>query len=472
MNTAGSLNTFEPGPKPMSLGVDTITKSGVKTVNSMLFTSYGKYENGSIDIFLITVELTDVRGVGTPFTDSEIKMAMMEMPNDCGSRQLSLKHKMDYPVILVFERIYYPILAAVGITVNLVAIFILRRGKCGLSKCIIRYLVAMAVADLMVVIFEEILKRINNIYLPINFLFITPICAMTLVAKVAALDCSVWFTVAFTFDRFVAISCPNMRARYCTPRTTSVVIALVVALACLRSAPFYFVFESKYLIDHIPYLCILTAAYLTSPWWAAMEWFSSILNPLVPIVLILLLNALTVKHIIKSNKVRRALMSNVDNPNDPERENRKKSMILLFALSGNFIVLWTPYFIHSLKWQTTNYSYTDKYYSNPIFIYQETGFMLQLLSSSTNTCIYGLTQRKFRQELKNGVKYLVTLNARLSKVSLEIYTLSEHSSVKDLTERKVAITENSGNTQASQTASGKENQMDLFATLFMSFLPP
>ncbi|XP_069771623.1 probable G-protein coupled receptor 139 [Narcine bancroftii] len=271
----------------------------------------------------------------------------------------------------------------------------------------------MAVADLMVVIIEVILKRINNIYLPVNFLFITPVCAMILVAKLAALDCSVWFTVSFTFDRFVAISCPNLRARYCTPRTASVVTAVVIALACSRNFPYYFHYEPKYLIDNIPYFCIEIAAYFTSPWWVAMEWFSSILNPLVPIILILLLNALTVKHILKSNKVRRALMSNVDNPNDPETENRKKSMILLFALSGNFIVLWTPYFIHSFKWQTTNYNYTDKYYSNPIFILQETGFMLQLLSSTTNTCIYGLTQRKFRQELKNGVNYLVTLNGKL-----------------------------------------------------------
>ncbi|XP_069771625.1 probable G-protein coupled receptor 139 [Narcine bancroftii] len=302
----------------------------------------------------------------------------------------------------IVEALGLVIISFSPVVVNLVAIFILRRGKCGLSKCITRYLVAMAAVDFMVVIIEVILKRINNIFLPINILFITPVCTMINVAKLAALDCSVWFTVAFTFDRFVAISCPNLRIKYCTTRTANVVIAVVVTLACLWNVPYYFVFDSKILIDNIPYHCIVTDAYSISPWWAAMEWFSSILNPLVPITLILLLNALTVKHIVKSNKVRRALLSNVDNPNDPERENRKKSMILLFALSGNFIVLWTPYFIHSLKWKMQNYNYTDKYYSNPIFIYQQTAFMLQLLSSSTNSCIYGLAQRKFRLELKNG----------------------------------------------------------------------
>ncbi|XP_067909532.1 probable G-protein coupled receptor 139 [Heterodontus francisci] len=298
---------------------------------------------------------------------------------------------------------------------NLLAIVILSRGKCGLSKCVTHYLVAMAVADLMVVIIEVILKRINNIYFPINVLFITPICAMKLVTKIAALDCSVWFTVAFTIDRFVAICCPNLKQRHCTQRTVNKVLATVCVLGCLRSIPFYFMYEPQLIINNIAYFCIETSAYCTSPLWAAYEWFDSILTPLVPILLILLLNALTVKHIIKSNIVRRALLSSINNQNDPESENRKRSMILLFTISGNFILLWMTYVVHSLRWRVKNYNYTDRYYSNPIYINQQTGYMLQLLSSCTNTCIYGLTQRKFREELKNGMIYLITLNGRLYK---------------------------------------------------------
>ncbi|XP_067884160.1 probable G-protein coupled receptor 139 [Heterodontus francisci] len=352
---------------------------------------------------------------------------------------------MDFPFIFEFERIYYPVLAAVGIMddmlnindeikpermailttsgslcsegnrVNLLAIVILSHGKCGLSKCVTHYLVAMAVADLMVVIIEVILKRINNIYFPINVLFITPICAMKLVTKIAALDCSVWFTVAFTFDRFVAICCPNLKQRHCTQRTANKVLATVCVLGCLRSIPFYFMYEPQLIINNIPYFCIETSAYYTSPLWAASEWFDSILTPLVPILLILLLNALTVKHIIKSNIVRRALLSSINNQNDPESENRKRSMILLFTISGNFILLWMTYVVHFLRWRVKSYNYTDRYHSNPIYINQQTGYMLQLLSSCTNTCIYGLTQRKFREELKNGMKYLITLNGGLYK---------------------------------------------------------
>ncbi|XP_078288072.1 uncharacterized protein LOC144612368 [Rhinoraja longicauda] len=90
--------------------------------------------------------------------------------------------------------------------VNLVAIVILSRGKCGLSTCTTRYLVAMAAADLLTLITGVILFRLRYHFFPWSILSITPVCSVFDVLKSAATDCSVWFTVTFTFDRFVARS--------------------------------------------------------------------------------------------------------------------------------------------------------------------------------------------------------------------------------------------------------------------------
>ncbi|XP_067878796.1 uncharacterized protein [Heterodontus francisci] len=315
----------------------------------------------------------------------------------------------------VFKRRYAwtPPCSSPLLEVNLVAIVILSRGKCGLSKCITRYLVGMAMADLMVVIIDVILNRINRMYLPISFFFLTPVCIVSFVAYIVVVDCSVWFTVAFTFDRFVAICCQKLQAKYCTEKTASLVIIIVCVVSCLRTIPFYYVFEPAFLIDNVPWYCVPIANYYTSPLWKAHEWIDSIITPLSPMLLILLFNALTVRHILAANRVRRGLRHNSENQNDPEVKNRRKSMILLFTISSNFILLWMTYVVHSLIWPVTNFYYTDKYYSNPIYITQQVGFMLLLLSSCTNTCIYGLTQRKFREELKNGMKYLFTLNGKL-----------------------------------------------------------
>lgn len=298
--------------------------------------------------------------------------------------------------------------------VNLTAIVILSRGKCGLSKCITRYLLGMAAADLIVVLINIIVEQINNIYLYARFLLITPVCALTLVFKVASMDWSVWFTVAFTFDRYIAICCQRLREKYCTEKTATVMIVTVVVLGCVRCIPFYFVVEPVAIIDNVLWRCVQIPEYFSSLVWKVYENFDSLITPLLPICLIILFNGLTIRHIIAANRVRQALR-NSESQNDSELKNRRKSMILLFALSFNFVLLSLPYVIHSMNWQAVNYFYTDKYLATPTYIMQQCGFMLQALSTCSNTCIYGLTQRKFRQELKNGLKYVFTLNGHLYK---------------------------------------------------------
>ncbi|XP_067882040.1 probable G-protein coupled receptor 139 [Heterodontus francisci] len=324
---------------------------------------------------------------------------------------------MGYPVIFQIERIYYPSLAVIGVIANLVAIVILNRGNCGLSTCITRYLVAMSAADLLLVILNVILNRINNIYFPVSFLFITPVCAVRVALLLANLDCSVWFTVAFTCDRFVAICCQKLKTKYCTKRTVGFVIVTVSVVSCVRSIPWYFVFVPLIIIDDVPWFCILTPYYYTSTFWSAYEWIHSIITPLLPFVFILVFNALTVRNIITANRLRKGLRGHGKGQNhiDPEMENRRKSIILLFALSANFILLWIPYVVHSLNWQVKNFNYADKNLSDPIYIAQQFGFMLRLLNSCTNTCIYALTQSKFREELKNGLKYPFSLIVKLFK---------------------------------------------------------
>lgn len=121
------------------------------------------------------------------------------------------------------------------------------------------------------------------------------------------------------------------------------------------------------------------------------------------------------RHIIAANKVRSGLRSCSENQNDSEVENRRKSMILLFALSSNFILIWLPYLIHSMNRQSVNYSYANKHLNTPVYIVQQSGFMFQFLSTCTNTCIYTLTQKKFREELKYATKYVFTLIGQLCK---------------------------------------------------------
>uniref|UniRef100_UPI00398F611D probable G-protein coupled receptor 139 n=1 Tax=Pristiophorus japonicus TaxID=55135 RepID=UPI00398F611D len=299
--------------------------------------------------------------------------------------------------------------------VNLMAIVILSRGKCGLSKCITRYLVAMATADLTVIVFNVILLQMSMLYWRDTFLLYTPVCRFIHFLAPTATDSSVWFTVAFTFDRFVAICCQKLKTKYCTERTAAVVIVTLSALFCLKNVPWPFVY-APYFTVNIPRGCRVSVQFYTAPTWRAFSWFEQLLTPVLPFCVILLLNTLTVRRILVASRARRNLRESSDggNDQDPEMRNRRKSIVLLFAISGSFILLWMTtvvYFFYCRILGTFNY----RTFYNPLATFEKVGTMLQLLSSCTNTAIYTVTQSKFREEMINALKYPFTLIGKLVK---------------------------------------------------------
>uniref|UniRef100_UPI00398F5278 probable G-protein coupled receptor 139 n=1 Tax=Pristiophorus japonicus TaxID=55135 RepID=UPI00398F5278 len=306
------------------------------------------------------------------------------------------------------QRICYMIIAVIGVPVNLVAIVILSRGKCGLSTCTTRYLVAMAAADLLVVITEVILRRINAYYFPRSFLDMTPVCTFIYLLTRVAIDCSVWFTVTFTFDRFVAICCQKLKTKYCTGRTAAVVLATSCFLLSSKNVPFYFAFGHGEKIDNVPWISVAIPAYYTEPGWVGFDWFDTVLTPLLPFVVILLLNALTVRHILVASRARKRLRceSKGENGNDSEMESRRKSVILLFTISGSFILLWLVFVINFLYYIIAGINPGD--YNDSSYKVAQVGYILRSLSCCTNTFIYGVTQSKFREQLKSAVKYPLT----------------------------------------------------------------
>ncbi|XP_051882927.1 probable G-protein coupled receptor 139 [Pristis pectinata] len=303
---------------------------------------------------------------------------------------------------------YYSILAVLGVPANLVTIVILSRGRCGLSKCITRYLVSMAVTDFLVIITAVVFTRLRPIYVPVSFLSTTPACSLFIVFSWVCKDTSVWLTVAFTFDRFIAICCQQLKLRYCTEKTADVFIGTVCVIGCCKNIPLYFTYEPIYVLDNVPWYCRVKKIYYSSVAWKIYDWHLYVINPCIPFLLILLLNVLTVRHILAASGARRRLRSrsNGDKQSDPEMESRRKSIILLFAISGSFLFLRLTYVVNFLFVQFSSKSYANSSNStDPKFILQESGNMLDLLGCCTNTCIYAGTQTKFREQLKGVVMH-------------------------------------------------------------------
>ncbi|XP_072884121.1 probable G-protein coupled receptor 139 [Hemitrygon akajei] len=311
--------------------------------------------------------------------------------------------------------IYYTVLAVIAVPVNVVAIVILSRSNCGLSRCISRYLVSMAATDLLVIITAVILNRIPAIYFPGSYLSITPVCSFSTAIIYAARDSSVWLTVTFTFDRYVAICWQKFKAKYCTHRTASIVVAVVCTLGCVINIPWYFLHEPIYVINNVPWYCKTSSVLYSFLLWIVFYWTDRLLTPCIPFLLILSFNALTVRHILVASRARRRLRSCSlgERQSDPEMESRRKSIVLLFAISGCFILLWMPYVIYFIL-SRFQIGYTINGYSNAIFILMESANMFQMLSCCTNTFIYAVTQTKFRMELKRLMKFPLNNSHSLS----------------------------------------------------------
>ncbi|XP_072884147.1 probable G-protein coupled receptor 139 [Hemitrygon akajei] len=312
--------------------------------------------------------------------------------------------------------IYYTALAVIAVPVNIVAIVILSRGNCGLTRCISRYLVSMAATDLLVIITAVILNRIPAIYFPGSFLSITPVCSLSTVLIYAARDSSVWLTVTFTFDRYVAICWHTLKAKYCTHRTAGIVVSVVCTLGCVINIPWYFLHEPMYVIDNVPWYCKRRDILYSFLLWKAFDWTDRVLTPCLPFLLIISFNALTVRHILMASRARRRLRSYPTEvkQSDPEMESRRRSMVLLFAISGCFILLWMPYVLHFLL-KRFQAGYTINGSNDYRLILREIANVFQMLSCCTNTFVYAVTQNKFLKELKVLMKFPWNISHSFSK---------------------------------------------------------
>ncbi|XP_069769131.1 probable G-protein coupled receptor 139 [Narcine bancroftii] len=289
----------------------------------------------------------------------------------------------------------------------MLTIVILLRAKCGLSKCITRYLLAMAVADFLVLIFTVVLFELNDTYFPNSVLNRFYICSLKYLLGFVVVDCSVWLTICFTFDRFVAICCEKLRSKYCNEQTASIVIAVVIVLCISENIPIYFAFEPREIMDGVEWHCLLKSSFYAAAGWVAYSWTDNVLTPFAPFILILLLNTLTIRHIMFASKIRKALHSKSGGipKHDPEVQNRNKSIVLLIAISASFVLLWLTATIYFITAKITDAQHFDTDYSHALGVMEKSGYMLQLLNPCTNTFIYAVSQTKFRLELMHVIEW-------------------------------------------------------------------
>ncbi|XP_069797219.1 probable G-protein coupled receptor 139 isoform X2 [Narcine bancroftii] len=297
---------------------------------------------------------------------------------------------------------------------NLLTIVILSRGRCGLSKCISAYMMTMAATDFTVIVINVILYEILMYRLSNKFLYSTSFLIAVIYLLDITLEFSQWSTVAFTFDRYVAMCCPKLQPKYCRVKTLNILVPIILILLCVENIPLLLLFEPRQIIGSISLGVRPRLDILTSPMFGTFIKLKTIQCLFIAFGLIFLFNGLTVRHILLVSKARRAFRSQRSaDGRDMEMESRRKSIILLISVSGSFTLLWLPV---SVTYFITSYNvYVNRDYTSPAFIAVQIGTLLTYLSSCSNTSIYAATQSKFREELKTLLKFPLSFIVNLVK---------------------------------------------------------
>ncbi|XP_059816555.1 probable G-protein coupled receptor 139 [Hypanus sabinus] len=294
----------------------------------------------------------------------------------------------------------------------MVTIVSLSRGKCGLSKGVKRYLVDIAAADQLVVLFNLLLGMILMTYMPVELLLWSlrvSMCNIQAALLFANTNCSVWFTVTFTFNRFFSICFQKLKRKYCTGRAAALVLGTVILLSYLKNIFWYLSLHGTHTLIMSTEVCMRHFSYSRSQETTFLM-IPSFLTPIFPFVLILLLNSLTIRHVFVASRVRRNLHGSRDGetPADPEMKNRRQSLLLLLVMSGNFILLWALLTVCSV-WESLFFNVG----SIPPNSLLELGYALQLPSCCINMALYAVVQARFRAQQKEAVKSPFSLMAKL-----------------------------------------------------------
>ncbi|KAG9270342.1 putative G-protein coupled receptor 139 [Astyanax mexicanus] len=306
------------------------------------------------------------------------------------------------------QRVYYPVLAIVGIPSNVMCFLIFWRRKCMLSKSSTLYLMAIAIADTAVLMFIVVLEISVKYFTVEPFWAREPWCSMRDVFTYGAYNVSTWLIVAFTAERFLAITTWRFKNRICNSRCAVRIIGSIFFMGLLLAVPYYWAYISVYKQDIQRWLCIyrpdLPIAYAFT-----MVSIQTTLTHILPFIFIGLLNGLTLRQISLSNRVHaatEACKSASGHKVAPLLRSRKrKSVVLLVTVSMTFVLLSITRSITQLILRTQGLFINRDDYSLDINVAADIGTMLSLTNAAVNMYLYACTQTKFRQEVIASVKY-------------------------------------------------------------------
>lgn len=281
---------------------------------------------------------------------------------------------------------------------NTITFLIILRRNCMLSKSSTFYLMAISVADNLVLIFIVILELSLKYHQQEPFWSYEPWCNLRDIFTYGAYNASTWLVVVFTVERFIAIHTWKMKTKICTPKYAAWTIMAVFFFSHLFSIPYYW--SNASIHNNNQTRCIYNQE--APPYFIrTLVWLQTFQAYIFPFLIILTLNGLTLRLISLSNRVHVTadLTSRINKVMPLLRSRKRKSVVLLVTVSMSFVLLSVPRAITQIILRTTHmYTLDRNDYNLGINVAADAGTMLCLSNAAANMYLYVCTQSKFRQE--------------------------------------------------------------------------
>ncbi|EDV51233.2 neuropeptides capa receptor [Drosophila erecta] len=199
------------------------------------------------------------------------------------------------------HQFYIPVVCCTGSIGNILSVFVFFRTKLRkLSSSF--YLAALAVSDtcFLAGLFAQWLNFLNVDIYNRNYF-----CQFFTFFSYLASFCSVWFVVAFTVERFIAVIYPLKRQTMCTVRRAKIVLFCLTLVGCLHCLPYIVIAKPVFMPKLNTTICDLNSEYKEQ--LALFNYWDSIVVYAVPFTTIAVLNTCTGCTVWKFATVRRTL---------------------------------------------------------------------------------------------------------------------------------------------------------------------
>ncbi|XP_063867806.1 FMRFamide receptor-like [Scylla paramamosain] len=232
------------------------------------------------------------------------------------------------------QKVLVPLVMCVGVVGNSVSMVVLTRRKMRSSTN--NYLTALAISDLLylVFVFSLSLQHHPNIKHPRHW-FYWQYFRYALWLTDASSSTSIWLTVTFTIERYIAISHPIKGKMLCTVSRAKKVVAVVYFLcfALTATTPHEWVVVTRHETDtKEPYLSLdYSSLGQDSTYRHTYYWFTAVTFILLPLCLLAVFNFFLIQA-VRMSKLTRRKMTLVSERDHYSHQQEHKITVMLIAV--------------------------------------------------------------------------------------------------------------------------------------------